>query len=228
MTDLPWMQIYVGDELAETAHLSPEEYGAHMLLRLHQWKHGELPTDEERLRRICRVDIDRWKPVRDILAPLFDWQWHHARTAETRKASEEKHANLSRNGKLGGRPKKADGKPMESQGFDRLKADVKADEKQSPSPSQPPSYSHSPSRSPSAPDVLALEKGSEEENTREGILVPFPTPRTPEEGKRFLIEKGAPPEEFEKSLRMLMAGHLSPYDIEHWATGRSQDEEAAA
>ena len=29
MTHLPWMQIYIGDELAEASHLSAEEYGAH-------------------------------------------------------------------------------------------------------------------------------------------------------------------------------------------------------
>ncbi|MEY9531162.1 DUF1376 domain-containing protein [Sinorhizobium fredii] len=221
MIHLPWMQIYVGDELAETSHLSSEEYGAHMLLRLHQWQHGSLPTEDERLRRICRVEADRWPFLKDVLAPLFDWQWHHQRTADVRKASEEKHANLSANGKKGGRPRKdekADGKPMESRAFDRLKANGKADGKQSPSQPQSPSYSDSRSEPQSQSDDRAYEKEGENVDTREtSVLRRFPIPPTAVEGKRFLVGLGVPQSEMERCLNMLMGGHLCPYDIEEWS-----------
>jgi len=215
MTHLPWMQIYIGDELAEAQALSAEEYGAHMLLRLHQWQHGELPSDEDRLMRITRVDRDRWPDIRNALAPMFDWVWHHARTANVRKQSEAKHANLSANGKKGGRGNKADGKPMESPAYDRYKAEYKADGKQSQPQSQSPSYSESPLSSGSEPprENLALDKGKEDTYTR-----PLPKPKTLEEGKTILISRGCPPEEMKKCLDMYMAGHLTLYDIEPWDT----------
>lgn len=226
MTNLPWMQIYIGDELAETIHLTAEEYGAHMLLRLHQWKHGELPHDEERLMRICRVDRDRWPIIRDVLAPLFDWIWHHQRTAEVRRQSEEKHANLSANGRKGGRPpkeKKADEKPMESQAFDRLKAEYKADGKQSPSPSQSQSHPYSPSALTSPSDAhsqgSALDKEDKEGTyTRERLTTPFPIPSSPAEGRALLTARGVPQSDMDKCLRLLLDGNLSPFDIEQYQT----------
>ncbi|MBV2144424.1 DUF1376 domain-containing protein [Falsochrobactrum sp. TDYN1] len=166
MINLPWMQIYVGDELSEASGLSAEEYGAHMFLRLHQWRHGELPSDEERLRRIAHVDADRWMAVSEVLAPLYDYLWVHKRTAEVREASEIKHKNLSENGKKGGRPRKtakADEKPSFNSAYDR----PKADEKQSQSQPQSHSDLQSASKSQPTPNHGALD-GERLASTREG------------------------------------------------------------
>jgi uncharacterized protein YdaU (DUF1376 family) len=217
MTNLPWMQIYIGDELAETSALSPEEYGCHMRLRLHQWQHSELPTEDDRLRRICHAEKEHWPSIRDALAPLFGWQWHHTRTAELRLASEEKREKMSQNGRLGGRPKK----PMESQSKAIGKANGKADGKPNETPSPSPSPSPSPLQLQSAsnpepelpPEDSALDKGREDTYTR-----PLPKPKTLEEGKTILISRGCPPEELKKCLDMYMAGHLTLYDIEPWDT----------
>lgn len=217
MIDLPWMQIYVGDELAEASALSAEEYGAHMFLRLHQWRHGELPHDEERLRRIAHVDADRWPYIRDTLAPLYDYLWVHKRTDGIRAASETKHKNLSENGKKGGRPRKndkADEKPTESPVFDRHKADGK----QSQSPSQPPPYSQTQSKSPPRPDHGALEN-KEEASTyahASGANQPFPKLVNPEDAKAFVRNLGLPPRHVSTAIERVMAGTLFPRVVENW------------
>jgi uncharacterized protein YdaU (DUF1376 family) len=41
-----FMPIYVGDLLADTLHLSTEQFGAYMLLLLHQWRKGHYSEDE--------------------------------------------------------------------------------------------------------------------------------------------------------------------------------------
>lgn len=220
MTALPWMQIYIGDELAETAALSPEEYGCHMRLRLHQWLHGGLPTDEERLRRICSAEREHWPSIRDALAPLFDWQWHHPRTAELRRQSEELRQTKVENGKKGGRPRKQHENQNETETKPTGKANWKADENlnESTSPSPSPSESQSRSQSASASPDSAPENGRGDTDTREGYLQRFPIPPSEAAGRKLLRDRGVPEDEMNRLLAMLMAGHLTRYDIEEWDT----------
>jgi uncharacterized protein YdaU (DUF1376 family) len=210
------MQIYVGDELAETSHLSAEEYGSHMRLRLHQWLHGELPQDDERLRRICLVDREHWPNIRDALAPLFDLQWHHARTAELRRKSEEKREKMAENGRKGGRPAKPEAKPIESKskanGEAKGKADRKPNETPSPSPSPSESPSSSRSSSSSSPESSALDGRGEED--RRNMFKAFPAPASASEGKAFLLSKGVPHDQIDACLRLLMGENFSPFDLE--------------
>jgi len=216
------MQIFIGDELAETSHLSAEEYGSHMRLRLHQWMHGELPAEDERLRRICLVDREQWPSIKEAIAPLFDWQWHHAKTAELRRASEEKREKMAENGKKGGRPRKSEEKPMESQskaiGKANDKADGKPNETPSPSPSPSPSDLKSPSASRSAPpsDHLALDKREDED--RERMFAAFPKPSSAAEARKFLASEGVPQDKMDECARLMMGGNLTPYDLEGFAT----------
>ena len=214
MSHLPWMQIFIGDELAETSALSPAEYGCHMRLRLHQWQHGELPTDEERLRRICRADREEWSSVRDVLVPLFEWQWLHSRTADTRKNSEEKREKMSENGKKGGRPRRHEEKPMESQSKAIGKANGKADgnpnETPSPSPSPSPLESQSPSTSTS--DDWALERRKKED--RESMFSAFPVPKSAAAARELLADRGVPKSAMDECVRLIMSGNFSPFDLE--------------
>jgi uncharacterized protein YdaU (DUF1376 family) len=58
------MPFYVGDYLGDTAGFSAEEHGAYLLLLFSMWAQGgELPDDQERLRRIACVDKDAWPGV---------------------------------------------------------------------------------------------------------------------------------------------------------------------
>ena len=83
---LPYMPLYIGDYLADTGHLSAVEHGAYLLLLMHYWQRGEpLPNDDERLRRIARVDHRVWSKVRRSVADFFDIDehtWTHRRVEQ--------------------------------------------------------------------------------------------------------------------------------------------------
>ena len=68
MAALPFMQLYVAEYLADTAHLSTEEHGAYLLLIFNYWQRGKpLPANPERLARIARLSNDRWTDVERTL-----------------------------------------------------------------------------------------------------------------------------------------------------------------
>jgi uncharacterized protein YdaU (DUF1376 family) len=75
----PWMSFWVGDYLADTAHLRVEEHGAYMLLIMHYWRTGGLPSDEHALQRITRMTKAEWKRSRDVLRAFFQDGWRHKR-----------------------------------------------------------------------------------------------------------------------------------------------------
>lgn len=78
-----WMPLYIADYLADTTHLSTEEHGAYLLLLMHAWTNdGCLPTDDDRLRRITRMDAKAWKLSGNELKSFFfeqDGQLRHQR-----------------------------------------------------------------------------------------------------------------------------------------------------
>lgn len=67
----PWMPLFNGDLLANTLHLSAQEFGAYMLLIIHAWEHAAT-VKVRGAHRIARVDNRHWPAVRDTLAPFFD------------------------------------------------------------------------------------------------------------------------------------------------------------
>lgn len=219
MSHLPWMQIYIGDELAETSALSPEEYGCHMRLRLHQWQHGELPNDDERLRRICMADREQWAGIRDALAPLFDWVWLHSKTAELRRQSEVLRQTKVENGRKGGRPRKQPENLNETETKPTGKANGKADGKlnETPSPLPPPSPLQSKTPPPAAPQAPPSMGAYEKEGmVKQRDSRAFPVPSSIEDGRTFLQQRGCPAHEFQRRLNTLMDGDLFPFDIEEW------------
>jgi len=67
----PWMPLFNGDLLANTLHLSAQEFGAYMLLIIHAWEKSATVKVAD-AQRIARVDNRHWGKVRDTLAPFFD------------------------------------------------------------------------------------------------------------------------------------------------------------
>jgi uncharacterized protein YdaU (DUF1376 family) len=88
------MPLYIGDYLADTAHLSTEESGAYLYLLMHEWKTGPLPADDDSLRRITRLDRDAWSNAQAVLKQFFtrqdDGTWIQKRLEAERAKSDEK------------------------------------------------------------------------------------------------------------------------------------------
>lgn len=93
-TDI-WIQFYPGDYLKETQHLTTEEHGAYLLLLIHYWcRQKPIPDDEKRLAAICRLSVERFREVRDVLGEFFELsngEWRHLRfDRDIEKANENK------------------------------------------------------------------------------------------------------------------------------------------
>lgn len=81
MAALPYMQLYVADYLADTAHLTTEEHGAYLLLLFSYWQTGK-PLRENRLASVARMSNERWANAEQVLSDFFDVQnglWTHFR-----------------------------------------------------------------------------------------------------------------------------------------------------
>lgn len=94
MAALPYMQLYVADYLADTAHLTTLEHGAYLLLIMTYWQRGKpLPADARKLARIARLTDDQWAEVSGSLQELFQddgERWNHKRIDADLAAVEEK------------------------------------------------------------------------------------------------------------------------------------------
>lgn len=68
----PFMQLYVGDYLKDTRHLTAEQHGAYLLLLMSMWAHGgDLPNDPRKLRRLAGCASGQWKKVAPEVLPYF-------------------------------------------------------------------------------------------------------------------------------------------------------------
>jgi len=79
-----WMPFYPADYLADTMHLSTEEHGAYILLILHHWQHGELPSSDGDLARICQMNKRSWAESGDTLIEMFTKKNNRGLTAHDR------------------------------------------------------------------------------------------------------------------------------------------------
>lgn len=72
MSTNPFMQLYVGDYLADTLDLTTEQHGAYLLLLMTMWRHdARLPNEPAKLARIARVSPRRWPQIWDAIGRFF-------------------------------------------------------------------------------------------------------------------------------------------------------------
>lgn len=109
MAALPYMQFYVAEYLADTAHLDAEENGAYLLLIFNYWQTGK-PIPKKRLQKVARVSSDRWTDVQEALSEFFtdDGEyWIHERIDADLAAVEEAQAQRAAAGKASAEARKA-------------------------------------------------------------------------------------------------------------------------
>jgi uncharacterized protein YdaU (DUF1376 family) len=72
MSEFPSMPLFVGDMLADTEHLTNEEFGVYHRLLYAMWRHnGWVPDDDKDLARVCHVWRRRWPYVKKRLLPFL-------------------------------------------------------------------------------------------------------------------------------------------------------------
>lgn len=101
MAALPYMQLYVADYLADTAHLTTEEHGAYLLMLFSYWQTGK-PLRADRLASVSRLSNERWTDVEQTLKEFFHVSkgvWTHFRV----EADLEKVGKTSKNNSEAGK-----------------------------------------------------------------------------------------------------------------------------
>lgn len=66
-----WMPVYIGDYLADTAHLTTEQHGAYLLLIFAYWRIGPLADNDAILAQITRLPLGSWMDARSIIRAFF-------------------------------------------------------------------------------------------------------------------------------------------------------------
>lgn len=121
-----WMPFYPADYLAGTGHLTRAQHGAYLLLILHYWSKGGLPTDGRLLARIARMSDREWKAESAILAEFFDDDWHHPRIEKELEKARAKSEKRAEAGSRGG-----EAKSLKNHGGDVAIATVLPEQKES-------------------------------------------------------------------------------------------------
>jgi uncharacterized protein YdaU (DUF1376 family) len=66
------MELYVGDYLRDTSHLSPAHNGCYLLLIFHYWQKGMLQASPEQCARIARASTEvELQALKEVLAEFF-------------------------------------------------------------------------------------------------------------------------------------------------------------
>ena len=108
MAALPYMQLYVADYLADTAHLTTLEHGAYLMLMFNYWQRGESfkANDErslnKRLATVARLSVSEWDEVKGSLSEFFDvtdTEWSQARIERDLAAVNAKSTKAKQAGK---------------------------------------------------------------------------------------------------------------------------------
>jgi uncharacterized protein YdaU (DUF1376 family) len=85
MAKAPIMPVFTDALIGDTTHLSTEQFGAYVLILIATWRNNgkALPDDDQRMARICRMGVKKWRQkVRNNLVEFFtinDGFWHQHR-----------------------------------------------------------------------------------------------------------------------------------------------------
>jgi len=146
MAALPYIQLYVADYLADTAHLNAAQHGAYLLLIMNYWQRGKpLDNRNERLANVARMSNEEWQQNRDDIAEFFvinGDEWSHPRIDADLAAVGAKSTKNSEAGKASAAAKKAkkqqalnERSTNVEQTFNQAEADTEADTDIKPLPS---------------------------------------------------------------------------------------------
>lgn len=80
---LPYMKMYWGDYLGDTAHLTAIQHGGYLLLIAHYWRTGSIPNDAQKLARITRMSVKEWSRHGPTIMEFFP-DGKHARIERER------------------------------------------------------------------------------------------------------------------------------------------------
>lgn len=103
MAALPYIQLYVADYLADTAHLTAAQHGAYLLLIFNYWQRGQpLNNANERLTNVARMSNAEWAAAKPVLQEFFEVDgdtWTHRRIERDLEAVRLKSTKASNAGK---------------------------------------------------------------------------------------------------------------------------------
>ena len=109
MAALPYIQLYVADYLADTAHLTAAQHGAYLLLIFNYWQRGKpLNNFNERLTNVARMSSDEWEKNKNVLQEFFiinGDEWSHSRIEADLAAVLAKSTKASNAGKASAKGK---------------------------------------------------------------------------------------------------------------------------
>src|SRR6185312_13041136 len=111
MAALPYIQLYIADYLADTAHLTTAEHGAYLLLIFNYWQRGHaLNNANGRLASVVRMSNEEWEQHEQTLAEFFEVdgdEWRNHRIDDDLAAVEAKSTKASLAGKASGARRRA-------------------------------------------------------------------------------------------------------------------------
>lgn len=105
MKTSPSFQFYPADFIGGTMFMEPEEVGAYIRLLCHQWQHGGVPTDPQKIAKISGMKTTQLGGVLIKFAEDSDGFLKNPRMENIRAAIEEFRQRQAENGKRGGRPR---------------------------------------------------------------------------------------------------------------------------
>ncbi len=201
---IPFMQLYIGDYLRDTRHLSTEQHGAYMLLLMSMWNSdGWIPNEEAKLARLAGLPLDRWRRIGPDVMDLMvvsGGRVTQKRLQEEMEKAREKSQRRGEAGRRGGEAKSLKNKgvpPSNARDLPPIlpqhlpEPDSEPEERKKVSPPTKPSQ---PSLLADASETVVPKKAKEEEFARFYAAFPRHTARGAAETAYWRARKAASPE----------------------------------